>query len=236
VPSTQIDWNESPCYVITQAKPWAEIALTDSAEASSTPRRAAVSAFGFGGINAHAILEEFADAAASAQATAAGGGSEAKSALKPKRPMVSLSLTYPEISGSTLSGLDLRLDVDAPPIQAPVRESRTTAARQYAAATPPPVNQAQVHAGRSRLESAPNAGMNSAPNSGTNPAPNSGMNPALTNSAVRANSYAQQEPTSLTDQQAVLSAYIQALNVFQKNALSVHERVMMTYLQDDENA
>jgi acyl transferase domain-containing protein/phosphopantetheinyl transferase (holo-ACP synthase) len=52
-PNTKIDWANHPCYVNTQARPW--IKPKDSA----VPRRAAVSAFGFGGINGHMILEEF---------------------------------------------------------------------------------------------------------------------------------------------------------------------------------
>jgi amino acid adenylation domain-containing protein len=45
----QIDLDNSPFYIPTTAEPW---------EAGPTPRRAAVSSFGFCGTNAHAILEE----------------------------------------------------------------------------------------------------------------------------------------------------------------------------------
>lgn len=44
--------DDSPFHVLQTAKPWAE-------RDSATPRRAAVSAFGFGGINAHVVLEDF---------------------------------------------------------------------------------------------------------------------------------------------------------------------------------
>ena len=49
-PSPDIDFAHSPLYVNTELKPWT--ALPD------TPRRAGVSAFGFGGTNFHIVLEE----------------------------------------------------------------------------------------------------------------------------------------------------------------------------------
>ncbi len=48
-PRKDIDWNNSPFFLLNKARPWRNISL---------PRRAAVNAFGFGGINYHAILEE----------------------------------------------------------------------------------------------------------------------------------------------------------------------------------
>ena len=49
-PNSKMDWENSPFYVNTHARPWVRSA--------DHPRRAAVSAFGFGGSNYHAILEE----------------------------------------------------------------------------------------------------------------------------------------------------------------------------------
>jgi acyl transferase domain-containing protein/acyl carrier protein/NAD(P)-dependent dehydrogenase (short-subunit alcohol dehydrogenase family) len=49
-PSPDIDFAHSPLYVNTELKPWTA--------ASDTPRRAGVSAFGFGGTNFHIVLEE----------------------------------------------------------------------------------------------------------------------------------------------------------------------------------
>lgn len=51
-PSAKISWAKHPCYVNSQTRPWLRN------EKAKYPRRAAVSAFGFGGINGHAILEE----------------------------------------------------------------------------------------------------------------------------------------------------------------------------------
>src|SRR6201998_4324319 len=49
-PSPDIDFSQSPLYVNTELKPWAA--------PPDTPRRAGVSAFGFGGTNFHLVLEE----------------------------------------------------------------------------------------------------------------------------------------------------------------------------------
>ena len=49
--SAKIDLAESPFTVLSEAKAWGK-------RTERTPRRAAVSAFGFGGINAHVLLEE----------------------------------------------------------------------------------------------------------------------------------------------------------------------------------
>lgn len=68
-PTSQIDWQKSPCYINSKTRTWVHaktpstIPLEDRAkwEEYSSPRRAAVSAFGFGGVNAHTILEEYDD-------------------------------------------------------------------------------------------------------------------------------------------------------------------------------
>ena len=64
-PNAQANDPESPLYLNTEARPWLAI---DPAR----PRRAAVSAFGFGGTNFHAVLEEYnGDARDDGQRTAA---------------------------------------------------------------------------------------------------------------------------------------------------------------------
>jgi acyl transferase domain-containing protein/phosphopantetheinyl transferase (holo-ACP synthase) len=64
-PNAKIDWSKSPCYINSTARPWIHPAfkgtLPEALKIKNnkiTPRRAAVSAFGFGGINAHCVLEE----------------------------------------------------------------------------------------------------------------------------------------------------------------------------------
>ncbi len=66
-PTSQIDWQKSPCYVNSKTRTWVHsktpstIPTEDRQKwaAFSSPRRAAVSAFGFGGVNAHTVLEEY---------------------------------------------------------------------------------------------------------------------------------------------------------------------------------
>ncbi|MBK1635013.1 type I polyketide synthase [Rhodovulum adriaticum] len=50
-PNPALAMQETPLYLNTEARPWVQ--------ADGTPRRAGVNAFGFGGINAHAVLEEY---------------------------------------------------------------------------------------------------------------------------------------------------------------------------------
>ncbi|SEM10331.1 type I polyketide synthase [Streptacidiphilus jiangxiensis] len=48
-PNPQIDWENSPFFVNTEARPW---------PVTAGPRRAAVSAFGLGGTNVHVVVEQ----------------------------------------------------------------------------------------------------------------------------------------------------------------------------------
>jgi acyl transferase domain-containing protein/phosphopantetheinyl transferase len=55
-PNPQLEIEKTPFYLNTEARPW----IHGSPE---MPRRAGVNAFGFGGINTHAVMEEYADQA-----------------------------------------------------------------------------------------------------------------------------------------------------------------------------
>ncbi|WP_160163302.1 type I polyketide synthase, partial [Nitrolancea hollandica] len=50
-PNPKLELEKTPFYINTETRPWIH--------GESTPRRAGVNAFGFGGINAHVILEEY---------------------------------------------------------------------------------------------------------------------------------------------------------------------------------
>jgi acyl transferase domain-containing protein/phosphopantetheinyl transferase (holo-ACP synthase)/acyl carrier protein len=58
-PNPQLGIENTPFYLNTETRPWIHGAL-------SPPRRAGVNAFGFGGINTHAIMEEYDDQASQA--------------------------------------------------------------------------------------------------------------------------------------------------------------------------
>ncbi len=60
-PANGIDLATSPFTVLQEAQPWQR-------RDEATPRRAAVSAFGFGGINAHILIEEWRDTAPASEA------------------------------------------------------------------------------------------------------------------------------------------------------------------------
>jgi acyl transferase domain-containing protein/NAD(P)H-dependent flavin oxidoreductase YrpB (nitropropane dioxygenase family)/NAD(P)-dependent dehydrogenase (short-subunit alcohol dehydrogenase family)/acyl carrier protein len=55
VPNPKAKFHESPFYVNTEARPWVRTT-------GAPPRRAGLSAFGFGGTNFHIVLEEYSDA------------------------------------------------------------------------------------------------------------------------------------------------------------------------------
>jgi acyl transferase domain-containing protein/phosphopantetheinyl transferase (holo-ACP synthase) len=57
-PNPKLELEQTPFYLNTETRPWIH--------GGSEPRRAGVNAFGFGGINAHAVLEEYDDPAAAA--------------------------------------------------------------------------------------------------------------------------------------------------------------------------
>ncbi len=63
-PNRNYDWETAPVRVVSRTEPWPEHAL------HSRPRRAAVSAFGIGGLNAHVVVEEAGTGGASMESDA----------------------------------------------------------------------------------------------------------------------------------------------------------------------
>lgn len=57
VPNPSCDFENSPFYINSESRPWVNTLTT--VDGADQPRRAGVSAFGFGGTNFHAVLEEY---------------------------------------------------------------------------------------------------------------------------------------------------------------------------------
>ena len=91
---------ESPFYVNTETRPWI-------AAANGNPRRAAVSAFGFGGTNFHAVLEEY-------PGTEADGGEESSGGTWPSELLLFTGDSRAELS-ATLRSIEEALERGASP-------------------------------------------------------------------------------------------------------------------------
>ncbi|MEU0283993.1 beta-ketoacyl synthase N-terminal-like domain-containing protein, partial [Streptomyces sp. NPDC006195] len=85
-PSPHVDWTSGAVELLTEARPW---------PATGRPRRAAVSSFGFGGTNAHVIIE---------QAVGDEEGSPAEGSGGPEADTRSAVIAWP-ISGKTPDAL-----------------------------------------------------------------------------------------------------------------------------------
>lgn len=87
-PNPALRLDNSPFRISTEAKPWEE-------RGSKIPRRAAVSAFGFGGINAHLLVEEYRE----------GGYMPALPADKPKSGPAPVAIVGMDARFGKISGL-----------------------------------------------------------------------------------------------------------------------------------
>ncbi len=138
LPNPKMGFDDSPFFLNTEARPW----VRDGAH----PRRAAVSAFGFGGSNYHAVLEEHGDA----DSVFAMGGAESE-----------LFLLGADDDGGLRAALDA-VDLDAPTLNHAAREvlSRWTPGQgrvlAFTAASPDALVEC-VDQARARLDGAPAA-------------------------------------------------------------------------------
>ncbi|MBY0548377.1 MAG: polyketide synthase [Candidatus Obscuribacterales bacterium] len=106
--NSQVDWSDSPCYILSEARPWTSIPKDED---RTHPRRAAVSAFGFGGVNAHVILEEH---PSSSIPTAVRNFPAAQTATSAGAPKMKLSLKFPYLKPQSLAVLQLRIERTLP--------------------------------------------------------------------------------------------------------------------------
>ncbi|WKD32049.1 SDR family NAD(P)-dependent oxidoreductase [Streptomyces xanthophaeus] len=92
-PTTHVDWESGAVELLTEARPWPE---------TGAPRRAAVSSFGFGGTNAHVVIEQVPELAEAHEVpevpAVAGAGQEAG-------PGVVLPVVPWVVSGKTADAL-----------------------------------------------------------------------------------------------------------------------------------
>jgi len=198
-PNSQINWDESPCYVITETLPWT---APEHSDEPNQPRRAAVSAFGFGGINAHAILEEYANSSGARSLQPQQNEAGTVTPGKVKTGLVNLSLSYPALTAQSLRGLQLRTMH---------KSAQDIVQVPFTASTVPTNLSPDVRAALpGNLRSAASVG--------------------ATSSEQKSSTSPEQQPI-FADQNTVLCAYIQTMRAFHQKALGVQEKVMMSYLK-----
>ncbi|MEV6926611.1 SDR family NAD(P)-dependent oxidoreductase [Dactylosporangium sp. NPDC051485] len=107
-PSPHVDWDAGGVRLLHQQRPW---------PVQDRPRRAAVSSFGFGGTNAHVILEE------------AGAPAEAREEAAAPAPVVAWTLSGRGPAGLAAQAARLRGHLDAHPALEPAAVGAALAAR-----------------------------------------------------------------------------------------------------------
>jgi acyl transferase domain-containing protein/3-hydroxymyristoyl/3-hydroxydecanoyl-(acyl carrier protein) dehydratase len=96
-PAERLSASDSPFRVLSRSEPWQRRAPAGSSNATAIPRRATINAFGFGGINAHVLIEEWKGAAV--------GPQQASGAQRPASgtPPTALSTQYSVLSTESAS-------------------------------------------------------------------------------------------------------------------------------------
>lgn len=198
--NTQIDWKKSPCYVNSTTKAW-EISTN-----TKEPRRAAISAFGFGGVNAHAVLEEY--------PSKVRQNEELNEPVINKRA-IRLSLRYPELNLNKETDLLAKLqnkskqtakqNLELPTYLKPIAKlSQDLAA--------PEAEPRMQKAGRSERLTSTRA--------------KAGAQAPESNSAGP-----QSDPIYGTE--SMLSSYLETMNQFHQKMINAEEQVLKSYLQTE---
>jgi acyl transferase domain-containing protein/NAD(P)-dependent dehydrogenase (short-subunit alcohol dehydrogenase family) len=122
-PNPSIDFSTTPFYPLSEAREWTR--------ANGTPRRCAVSAYGFGGTNFHLVLEEHVPGALSQEAKAYAGVSlpqaapapvptDAAGRPKPVRGILALGVASPDALQARLDEATARVEAGwTPPVELP---------------------------------------------------------------------------------------------------------------------
>lgn len=225
-PNKDIDWQSSPCYLNKKAKIWKE----NETCAEKEPRRAAVSAFGFGGVNAHVVLEEYREPEAAETAAAImpkpSETTQASTTQKASKSRLhKLALSYPAIKGKDLGAITFK--THKPPL---MTEHRPPHMPEH---NPPEISRHNPPVLPSRAPEAPPSQTHQAQSS-QNRQPLSPQNAPAIPAHKRAVPPAQHANAIEQDEQAlVLKSYIDNMSSFQKNLLAMQENVMLQFLSDE---
>lgn len=199
--NTQIDWTKSPCYVNSRTKAW------EHSTSQQHPRRAAVSAFGFGGVNAHAVLEEYESNAAPR--------TELSEPVKNQRA-IRLSLRYPELNLHKEPGLIARLQS---------KSKQESSSKQELPSYLRPIAKRPREAASAVEARLQNASQGERP---TAAGARSGIQ------APGADGTDQSDPIYGTE--SVLTSYLETINKFHQQMINAEEQVLSSYLQNESQA
>jgi acyl carrier protein len=137
-PNPELSWGEAPFYLNTETRPWQHT--------GREPRRAGVNSFGFGGVAAHAILEEAPAAAVRPAVAPLTYLSEPdRIILKTRHPILSLAaqdayelsqeLAPTHVPGGTPPSAPFN-----PPLPAPLHNDQSTTQEEEVMTTPTPMH------------------------------------------------------------------------------------------------
>lgn len=200
-PNSQVDWERSPCYINASAVEWT------ATSGESSPRRAGVSAFGFGGVNAHAVLEEFHHV----------GNYPPQPRIEPIAVgTVELRLKYPALTAESVKGTLSPVAATAGSVAAPPASMNPGSKPAPSLAPSLTPNMARRVALQTPLVDRPRTRI------------------AGEESAVSRRANAVAAGSNGESKEAVLHSFIETMNAFQRDLLHSQENVMLGYLDESK--